>query len=62
MLYVNLISNAFFSFRDGVDKADKAWVTAIIEPGRSKRDEEVIIAASEHNLAMVFTGVRYFKH
>jgi phosphoribosylaminoimidazolecarboxamide formyltransferase/IMP cyclohydrolase len=57
-----LASDAFFPFRDGVDKAAKAGITAIIQPGGSKRDEEVIKAANEHNLAMVFTGARCFKH
>jgi len=57
-----LASDAFFPFRDGIDEAAKAGVTAIIQPGGSKRDEEVIAAANEHNLIMVFTGVRYFKH
>lgn len=57
-----LASDAFFPFRDGVDEAAKAGVTAIIQPGGSKRDEEVIEAANEHNLTMVFTGVRCFKH
>jgi phosphoribosylaminoimidazolecarboxamide formyltransferase/IMP cyclohydrolase len=57
-----LASDAFFPFRDGIDEAAKAGVTAIIQPGGSKRDEEVIEAANEHNLAMVFTGVRCFKH
>jgi len=57
-----LASDAFFPFRDGVDEAAKAGITAIIQPGGSKRDEEVIEAANEHNLAMVFTGARCFKH
>jgi len=57
-----LASDAFFPFRDGVDEAAKAGVTAIIQPGGSKRDQEVIDAANEHNLAMVFTDVRCFKH
>ncbi|HBY57526.1 MAG TPA: bifunctional phosphoribosylaminoimidazolecarboxamide formyltransferase/inosine monophosphate cyclohydrolase [Candidatus Atribacteria bacterium] len=57
-----LASDAFFPFRDGVDEAAKAGITAIIQPGGSKRDKEVIEAANEHNLAMVFTGVRCFKH
>jgi len=57
-----LASDAFFPFRDGVDEAAKAGITAIIQPGGSKRDEEVIEAANEHNLAMVFTGLRCFKH
>ncbi|MEA3453359.1 MAG: bifunctional phosphoribosylaminoimidazolecarboxamide formyltransferase/IMP cyclohydrolase [Candidatus Caldatribacteriota bacterium] len=57
-----LASDAFFPFRDGVDEAAKAGVTAIIQPGGSKRDQEVIDAVNEHNLAMVFTGLRCFKH
>jgi phosphoribosylaminoimidazolecarboxamide formyltransferase/IMP cyclohydrolase len=57
-----LASDAFFPFRDGVDEAAKAGITAIIQPGGSKRDEEVIEAADENNLVMVFTGVRCFKH
>ena len=55
-------SDAFFPLRDGVDQAAKAGVTAIIQPGGSIRDEEVIKAADEHNIAMVFTGIRLFKH
>ncbi len=55
-------SDAFFPFRDGVDAAAEAGATAVIQPGGSVRDEEVILAADEHNLAMVFTGVRYFRH
>jgi len=55
-------SDAFFPFRDGVDQAAKAGVTAIIQPGGSIRDEEVIQAANDHNIAMVFTGIRLFKH
>jgi phosphoribosylaminoimidazolecarboxamide formyltransferase/IMP cyclohydrolase len=57
-----LASDAFFPFRDGVDEAAKHGITAIIEPGGSVRDKEVIEAANEHNLAMVFTGIRHFKH
>ena len=57
-----LASDAFFPFRDGIDEAAKAGITAIIQPGGSKRDEEVIEAANEHNLVMVFTGARCFKH
>ena len=57
-----LASDAFFPFRDSIDEAVKAGVTAIIQPGGSKRDEEVIEAANEYNLAMVFTGARCFKH
>jgi phosphoribosylaminoimidazolecarboxamide formyltransferase/IMP cyclohydrolase len=57
-----LASDAFFPFRDGVDEAAKHGITAVIQPGGSVRDEEVIAAADEHGLAMVFTGVRHFKH
>jgi len=57
-----LSSDAFFPFRDGVDAAAKVGVTAIIQPGGSIRDQEVIDAANEHNIAMVFTGVRLFRH
>jgi phosphoribosylaminoimidazolecarboxamide formyltransferase/IMP cyclohydrolase len=57
-----LASDAFFPFRDGLDEAAKHGITAVIEPGGSVRDEEVIAAADEHGLAMVFTGVRHFKH
>ena len=57
-----LASDAFFPFRDGLDEAAKHGITAVIEPGGSVRDEEVIAAADEHGLAIVFTGVRHFKH
>jgi phosphoribosylaminoimidazolecarboxamide formyltransferase/IMP cyclohydrolase len=57
-----LASDAFFPFRDGVDEAAKAGVTAIIQPGGSLRDEESIAAANAHGIAMVFTGQRHFKH
>jgi phosphoribosylaminoimidazolecarboxamide formyltransferase/IMP cyclohydrolase len=57
-----LASDAFFPFRDGVDEAARAGITAVIQPGGSVRDEEVITAANEHNLAMVLTGMRHFKH
>jgi phosphoribosylaminoimidazolecarboxamide formyltransferase / IMP cyclohydrolase len=57
-----LASDAFFPFRDGLDEAAKHGVTAVIQPGGSVRDEEVIAAANEHDIAMVFTGVRHFKH
>ncbi|HEX5702085.1 MAG TPA: bifunctional phosphoribosylaminoimidazolecarboxamide formyltransferase/IMP cyclohydrolase [Pyrinomonadaceae bacterium] len=57
-----LASDAFFPFRDGLDEAAKHGITAVIQPGGSVRDEEVIAAANEHNLAMVFTGIRHFKH
>jgi phosphoribosylaminoimidazolecarboxamide formyltransferase/IMP cyclohydrolase len=55
-------SDAFFPFRDGIDEAAKAGATAIVQPGGSVRDEEVIQAADEHGLAMVFTGQRHFGH
>ena len=55
-------SDAFFPFRDGIDEAAKAGITAIIQPGGSIRDKEVIEAANEYNIAMVFTGIRLFKH
>jgi len=57
-----LASDAFFPFRDGVDEAAKAGVTAIIQPGGSKRDQEVTDAVNEKGLVMVFTGARCFKH
>ena len=57
-----LASDAFFPFRDGVDEAAKAGVRAIIQPGGSVRDAEVVAAADEHGLAMVFTGKRQFRH
>jgi len=57
-----MASDAFFPFRDGVDEAANAGVTAIIQPGGSIRDQEVIDAANEHNMAMVFTGCRVFRH
>ncbi|MFA7622173.1 MAG: bifunctional phosphoribosylaminoimidazolecarboxamide formyltransferase/IMP cyclohydrolase [Candidatus Methanomethylophilaceae archaeon] len=57
-----MASDAFFPFRDGVDEAAKAGVTAIIQPGGSIRDQEVIDAVNEHGMAMVFTGCRVFRH
>jgi phosphoribosylaminoimidazolecarboxamide formyltransferase/IMP cyclohydrolase len=57
-----LASDAFFPFRDGVDMASESGITAIIQPGGSVRDEEAIRAADEHDMAMIFTGVRHFKH
>jgi phosphoribosylaminoimidazolecarboxamide formyltransferase/IMP cyclohydrolase len=57
-----LASDAFFPMRDGVDAAARAGVVAIIQPGGSKRDDEAIQAANEHKIAMVFTGIRHFKH
>jgi phosphoribosylaminoimidazolecarboxamide formyltransferase/IMP cyclohydrolase len=57
-----LASDAFFPFRDGIDAAREAGVTAVIQPGGSVRDDEVIAAANEHGMAMVFTGRRSFRH
>ncbi len=57
-----LASDAFFPFRDGVDAAAEAGATAVIQPGGSVRDAEVIAAADEHGMAMVFTGTRHFRH
>ena len=57
-----MASDAFFPFRDGIDAAAEAGIKAIIQPGGSMRDDEVIEAANEHGIAMVFTGMRHFKH
>ena len=57
-----MASDAFFPFRDGIDAAAKAGIKAVIQPGGSMRDNEVIEAANEHGIAMVFTGMRHFKH
>ena len=57
-----LASDAFFPFRDGIDAAAEAGVSAVIEPGGSMRDAEVIAAADEHGMAMVFTRMRHFRH
>ena len=57
-----MASDAFFPFRDGIDAAAETGIGAIIQPGGSKRDEEVIQAANEHGLAMVFTSMRHFRH
>jgi phosphoribosylaminoimidazolecarboxamide formyltransferase/IMP cyclohydrolase len=57
-----LASDAFFPFRDNIDEAAKHGITAVIQPGGSVRDDEVIGAANEHKLAMVFTGIRHFRH
>ncbi len=58
----SMASDAFFPFRDGIDYAAKLGVTAIIQPGGSIHDQEVIDAANEHNIAMLFTGIRHFRH
>ena len=55
-------SDAFFPFRDGIDAAMKAGITAVIQPGGSVKDQEVIAAANDHGMAMIFTGRRHFKH
>ena len=57
-----LASDAFFPFRDGVDVAAQAGIKAVIQPGGSVRDQEVIAAADEHGIAMAFTGMRHFRH
>jgi phosphoribosylaminoimidazolecarboxamide formyltransferase/IMP cyclohydrolase len=57
-----MASDAFFPFRDGIDAAAETGISAIIQPGGSMRDEETIQAANEHGLAMVFTGMRHFRH
>ncbi|MBE9548245.1 MAG: bifunctional phosphoribosylaminoimidazolecarboxamide formyltransferase/IMP cyclohydrolase [Proteobacteria bacterium] len=62
LLGVAMASDAFFPFRDGIDSAADAGVKAIIHPGGSIRDEEIITAADEHDIAMVFTGIRHFRH
>ena len=57
-----MASDAFFPFRDAIDAAAEEGITAIIEPGGSLRDDEVIAAANEHQMAMIFTGMRHFRH
>ena len=57
-----MASDAFFPFRDGIDQAATAGIKAVIQPGGSMRDDEVIAAANEHGIAMVFTGIRHFRH
>jgi phosphoribosylaminoimidazolecarboxamide formyltransferase/IMP cyclohydrolase len=57
-----MASDAFFPFRDGIDAAAKYGITAIVQPGGSRRDEEVIAAADEHGMTMAFTGMRHFRH
>ncbi len=57
-----MASDAFFPFRDGIDAAAEAGITAVIQPGGSMRDDEVIAAANEHGIAMLFTGMRHFRH
>jgi phosphoribosylaminoimidazolecarboxamide formyltransferase/IMP cyclohydrolase len=57
-----MASDAFFPFRDGIDNAGQSGIAAVIQPGGSIRDEEVIAAADEYGMAMVFTGMRHFRH
>ena len=57
-----MASDAFFPFRDGIDAAALVGIKAVIQPGGSMRDKEVIDAANEHGIAMLFTGVRHFRH
>jgi phosphoribosylaminoimidazolecarboxamide formyltransferase/IMP cyclohydrolase len=57
-----MASDAFFPFRDGIDNAAAVGVSCIIQPGGSMRDAETIAAADEHGIAMVFTGIRHFRH
>ena len=57
-----MASDAFFPFRDGIDAAAAAGISAVIQPGGSIRDEEIIAAADEAGMAMVFTGMRHFRH
>ena len=57
-----MASDAFFPFRDGLDVAAEAGIKAVVQPGGSIRDKEVVAAADEHGMAMVFTGLRHFKH
>ena len=57
-----MASDAFFPFRDGIDAANEVGIKAVIQPGGSMRDDEVIAAANEHGMAMVFTGMRHFRH
>jgi phosphoribosylaminoimidazolecarboxamide formyltransferase/IMP cyclohydrolase len=57
-----MASDAFFPFRDGIDQAAAAGIKAVIQPGGSMRDDEVVAAANEHGIAMVFTGTRHFRH
>ena len=57
-----MASDAFFPFSDGIDAAHEAGIAAVIQPGGSMRDEEVIAAANEHGMAMIFTGMRHFRH
>jgi len=57
-----MASDAFFPFRDGIDNAASVGIKAVIQPGGSMRDDEVIAAANEAGMAMIFTGMRHFRH
>jgi phosphoribosylaminoimidazolecarboxamide formyltransferase/IMP cyclohydrolase len=57
-----MASDAFFPFRDGIDAAVSAGITAVIQPGGSIRDKEIIQAVDEQQVAMIFTGMRHFRH
>jgi phosphoribosylaminoimidazolecarboxamide formyltransferase/IMP cyclohydrolase len=57
-----MASDAFFPFRDGIDTAAATGIASVIQPGGSIRDEEVIAAADEADMAMLFTGIRHFRH
>jgi phosphoribosylaminoimidazolecarboxamide formyltransferase/IMP cyclohydrolase len=57
-----MASDAFFPFRDGIDAANDVGIRAVIQPGGSMRDDEVIAAANEYGMAMIFTGMRHFRH
>lgn len=57
-----MASDAFFPFRDGIDAAAAHGIAVVIQPGGSMRDDEVIRAADEHGMAMIFTGMRHFRH
>ena len=57
-----MASDAFFPFRDGIDAASEIGITSVIQPGGSVKDDEVIQAADEADMAMIFTGIRHFRH
>jgi phosphoribosylaminoimidazolecarboxamide formyltransferase/IMP cyclohydrolase len=57
-----MVSDAFFPFRDGIDTSNEIGITSVVQPGGSIRDQEVIDAADEHGMTMLFTGVRLFRH
>jgi len=58
----SVASDAFYPFRDGLDEAAQAGAKSVIQPGGSIKDEEVVAAANEHGIAMIFTGMRHFRH